>query len=51
MEKIQQFLALHPEWAGVLMISIGVLLLWASIFDWIWIFGNVSATNYNLLLS
>ena len=48
MEKIQQFLALHPEWAGVLMISIGVLLLCASIFDWNWIFGNVSATNYNL---
>jgi len=48
MDKIQQYLASNPEWAGVLIVVIGILLLCSAIFDWNWIFGHGSATNFNL---
>ncbi len=48
MEKVQQFFASHPEWAGVLIVVIGVVLLLACIFDWHWIFGDINPNNYSL---
>jgi len=47
MEKIQQFFAVHPEWAGVLFIGIGIVLLLACIFDWHCIFGDINPNNYS----
>lgn len=48
MEKVQQFFASHPEWAGVLIVAIGVFFLLACIFDWQCVFGNVSPVNYSV---
>ena len=48
MEKIQQFFSDNPVWGGVFIAAIGLFILFASIFDWEWIFGNVNRATYSL---
>ncbi|MDR2905120.1 MAG: immunity 17 family protein [Helicobacteraceae bacterium] len=48
MEQIKEFLAANPHYFGLLFVIIGVGGLLASIFDWSWIFGDVSGIAYNL---
>ena len=33
---------------GIFLIMLGVFLLLGAIFDWHWIFGNISPVNYDL---
>ena len=47
METIQQFLKDNPVVYGIFLILLGLFLLSGAIFDWNWLFGNVSPTNYN----
>ena len=47
MENIQQFLSDNPVIYGIFLLLLGLFLLLGAIFDWNWIFGNVSPVNYN----
>jgi hypothetical protein len=46
-DKIQQFFANSPTAFGALIAFIGLFLFWGSVFDWNWIFGDVSRTTYS----
>jgi flagellar biosynthesis protein FlhB len=48
MEQIKEFLTANPQYFGILFVIIGVGGLLGSIFDWNWIFGDVSPVTYNL---
>jgi predicted transporter len=48
MENIQQFLSDNPVIYGFFLFLLGLLFLLGAIFDWNWIYGNVSPVNYNL---
>jgi len=47
MDNIQQFLKDNPVIYGIFLILLGLFLLLGAVFDWNWLFGNVSRTNYN----
>ncbi|MDR2204810.1 MAG: immunity 17 family protein [Flavobacteriaceae bacterium] len=47
-DKIQQFLSNNPTAFGALIALMGLLLFLGSVFDWNWIFGDVSRTTYSL---
>ena len=44
MDNIQQFFKDNPAAYGIFFILLGVFLLLGAIFDWNWLFGNVSQT-------
>ena len=48
MEKIQQYLGDNPLIYGIFLFLLGGFFLFGAIFDWHWIFGNVSPVNYDL---
>jgi uncharacterized membrane protein YidH (DUF202 family) len=52
MEQIKQFFedlfTENPHYFGFFIVFVGVLVLLAAIFDWNWLFGNVSGVTYNL---
>jgi hypothetical protein len=48
MEKIKEFFAANPHYFGIVIVFIGVMGLLAAIFDWNWVFGNVSGVTYNM---
>jgi len=47
METVQQFLSDNPAVYGIFLFLLGLFLLLGAIFDWNWIFGNISRTNYD----
>ena len=47
MEKIQQYLSDNPAAYGTFLILLGLFLLLGAVFDWNWIFGDVSPVNYS----
>ena len=47
MENIQQFLSDNPVIYGIFLFLLGLFLLLGAIFDWNWIYGNVSPVNYD----
>ena len=46
-EKIQQFFTNNPIAIGVLIVLTGLFLFLGAVFDWNWMFGNVSKVNYD----
>ena len=48
MDKVQQFLKDNPVVYGIFLILLGLFFLIGTIFDWGWIFGNISPVSYNL---
>ncbi|MCL2148653.1 MAG: Imm17 family immunity protein [Methanomassiliicoccaceae archaeon] len=47
-ERVGQFLKDNPVSFGVFAVLIGVFGLLGAVFDWDWLFGNVSGVDYNL---
>ena len=47
MESVQQFLSDNPVIYGIFLFLLGLFLLLGAVFDWNWIFGNVSRINYD----
>ncbi|MDR2144950.1 MAG: immunity 17 family protein [Tannerella sp.] len=47
-DKIQQFLSNNPTAFGALIALMGLLLFLGSVFDWNWIFGDVSRVTYSV---
>lgn len=48
MEKAQRFLSDNPIAGGVFIMVVGIFLLFASIFNWQIIYGDISHSNYDL---
>jgi preprotein translocase subunit SecF len=47
MDNLTKFFTEHPAAIGIFIALLGLLFLLASIFDWNWIFGDVSAATYD----
>ena len=47
MENVQQYLSDNPVIYGIFLFLLGLFLLLGAVFDWNWIFGNVSRINYD----
>jgi hypothetical protein len=48
METAKEFLTTNPHYGGIFIALVGVMGVLASIFNWNWVFGNVSGVTYNL---
>jgi len=47
-DNIANYLKSHPVGIGIFISLVGLFLLLASVFDWNWIFGDVSSVNYSM---
>ena len=46
-DNIQPFLRDNPVIYGIVFFLLGLFLFLGAVFDWNWIFGNISKTNYD----
>ena len=47
MDDIANFLKNSPVAIGLVVVLIGLFLFLGSVFNWNWIFGDISSVNYN----